>query len=107
MNHGMRKTHKLFKLLMVLVIAGVLGAVVMVLWNWILPGLYFGISSIDYWHALGLLVLSRILFGGFRGHGGWHERHGWNRWQRWQAMTPQEREQFCQNRADMFRHKEG
>jgi len=101
MNHRMRKP---LKVLVVLVIAAVLGAVVMALWNWIMPGLYFGISSIDYWHALGLLVLSRILFGGFRGHGGWHERH---KWQRWQAMTPQEREQFCQNRADMFRRKEG
>jgi hypothetical protein len=46
-----------------------------------------------------LLVLSRILFGGFRGHGGWRgrmhgHRHGHERWAKWQAMTPEEREQF-------------
>jgi hypothetical protein len=39
---------------------------------------------------LGLLVLSKILFGGFRGRG----CHGrWNR-HRWEQMTPEEREKF-------------
>jgi hypothetical protein len=27
----------------------------------------------DYWHAMGLLLLCRILFGGFRGHGHHHD----------------------------------
>jgi len=35
--------------------------------------------------------LSRILFGGFRGHGGWHRRR---QFAKWQAMTPEEREKF-------------
>lgn len=95
---------KLSKVLLILVIAAVLGGVVMALWNWVMPGLYFDINAIDYWHALGLLVLSRILVGGFRGHGrhghqGWHERHHWHKWQ---SMTQEERDQFCQQRADMF-----
>jgi len=38
-----------------------------------------------------LLVLSRILFGGFRGHGRWHGRR---HWQKWQAMTEEERALF-------------
>ena len=53
----------------------VLGGIVMLLWNAIIPDLFAGAHSIDYLRALGLLVLSRILFGGLRGHGGWHRRH--------------------------------
>lgn len=49
------------------IIAGlfILGAVVMYLWNAILPDIA-SVSTITYWQALGLLVLSRILFGGFK-----------------------------------------
>ena len=67
-----------------LVAAAALGAVVMLLWNAIIPGLFAGVHSIDYLHALGLLVLSRILFGGFHGHRGGGHRH----WAKWHAMTP-------------------
>ena len=97
------KTRFLGKLLMMLVIAAVLGAAVMVLWNLVMPGLFAGSRPIDYWHALGLLVLSRILFGGFRGHGGWHGRR---RWQKWQAMTAEEREQFRKDRSEFCRKSE-
>jgi hypothetical protein len=76
-----------------------MSAVVMLLWYAVVPGIFATAPQIDYLHALGLLVLSRILFGGFRGHGGWHgrmhgHRHGHERWAKWQAMTPEEREQF-------------
>ncbi|WP_233852333.1 hypothetical protein [Paraburkholderia sp. HD33-4] len=79
------------KALLVLVAIGVLGWVVMTLWNWVIPALFVGARAIDYAHALGLLVLSRILFGGFRGHGGWRGRR---HWRKWEAMTPEERERF-------------
>lgn len=43
-------------------------AVVMVLWNSLLPEI-FGIKAINYLQAVGVLILSKILFGGFgRGH---------------------------------------
>jgi 4-hydroxybenzoate polyprenyltransferase len=45
------------------------GQVVMSLWNWLLPEL-FGLQRVTFWQALGLLVLSRILFGGFGMGGG-------------------------------------
>lgn len=80
-------------LLLVLIIA-LLGWIVMRLWNWILPTLVVDAHAIDYPHAIGLLVLCRILFGGFRGHGGCHKRRQWEQRQNWQRMTPQEREQF-------------
>ena len=78
-------THKRWhvaKFLMVLVGVAALSGMVMLLWNVVAPALFVGSRSIDYWHALGLLVLSRILFGGFGGHRGWH---GHRHWQKWQA----------------------
>jgi hypothetical protein len=75
----------------------VLGFVVMLLWNALIPDI-FGAHQIGYWQAVGLLVLSHILL---RGWGGWHYGHGW-RHDRWKhrfeeklaAMTPEEREKF-------------
>jgi uncharacterized membrane protein SpoIIM required for sporulation len=66
------------------------GAVVRLLWNWLLPPI-LGLPAITFWQALGLLALSRILFGGFgmRGYGPRSRLRG-----RWEHMTPEERERF-------------
>ena len=83
---------KCFKIaLLVIVGIAALGWVVMLLWNWLLPALFVGAQPVNYFQALGILLLSKILFGGFRGgcHGHWKERH-----QRWESMTPEEREQL-------------
>jgi uncharacterized membrane protein len=71
------------------------GAVVMRLWNWLLPSL-FGWREITFWQALGLLALCRILFGGFGFHGSGHSDHRRRRAERWERMTPEERERFGQ-----------
>jgi len=67
----------------------------MSLWNWLTPAV-FGWHAITICQALGLLVLSRILFGGFRGRMGcgssWRRRMS----DRWEQMTPEEREKFRQ-----------
>jgi len=98
MNHPLRCIAKaLFLLLAILA----LGAVVMQLWNWVLPTLFSAARAIDYAHALGLLLLCRILFGGFRGHGGWHARH---HWRKWEAMTQEEREQLRDSWQAKHRH---
>jgi hypothetical protein len=81
------------KALMFAAAIAVLGGIVMALWNAVVPFVLPGARLVDYPHALGLLILSRILFGGFRGRGGWH---GGRRWRQWEAMTPEEREQFKQ-----------
>lgn len=76
-----------------LVVAGLaaLGWVVMSLWNWLIPALFAGAHGINYLQALGLLILSKILFGGLRGHG----CHGrWHRNRQLEQMTPEEREKF-------------
>jgi len=71
------------------------GAVVMLLWNWLLPPL-LGWRAVTFWQALGLLALCRILFGGLGLHGCGGSGRG-RRWaERWAAMTPEERERFRQ-----------
>lgn len=63
-----------FAVLAVVAIAA-LSYVVMLLWNHVVVSLADGIHVIDYCHAVGLLILSRILFGGFRGGCHRHHRH--------------------------------
>ena len=40
--------------------------ILMLLWNWLMP-MIFDLTTITFWQALGLLILSKILFGGFNG----------------------------------------
>jgi hypothetical protein len=47
--------------------AFIFGYFVMLLWNWIMPSI-FGLPEIDYWLAFGIIILGRLIFGGF-GHG--------------------------------------
>jgi hypothetical protein len=103
------KTH-LFKhvILGSAVIAG-FGAVVMLLWNVLVPDI-FGLAVINFWQALGLLALSRLLFSGvgrgmtdarmYRHHNPIHEK--------WEKMTPEERKEFISKRHKFFhRHLSG
>lgn len=85
------KLRFLLRTALAVVAIAVLGGVVMGLWNAVIPEVLGSARSIDYPHALGLLVLCRVLFGGFRGYGGWHG-HRFGR--HWHSMTPEEREQF-------------
>lgn len=72
----------------------VFGFVVSQLWNYLMPTL-FGLHTITFWQAVGLVVLGRLLFGGFRppfGGAPWRRRM----MERWEQMTPEEREKFRQ-----------
>jgi hypothetical protein len=71
----------------------IFGEVVMRLWNWLLP-LLFGWHTITFWQALGLLVLCRILFGGFGNGGNRRSQPKWGKGECWQRMTLEERENF-------------
>lgn len=70
------------------------GEVVKLLWNWLLPPL-FGWHTIGFWQAVGLLALSRILFGGF-GRSGIGPSMRRRMRERWEGMTPEERDRFRQ-----------
>ncbi|HTQ99785.1 MAG TPA: hypothetical protein VMH83_07335 [Candidatus Acidoferrum sp.] len=75
---------------MKLLVYAVAVAVLMLLWNRVMPGLFPGTGRLDYWHALGLLLICRILFG--RGHGRHSHRHEHRK--HWGNLTPEEREQL-------------
>ena len=66
------------------------GFAVQLLWNWLLPDI-FQLRRITVWEALGLLALSRILFGGF-GRGGGPRKHSGKRFRKrrswWKPSPP-------------------
>ena len=70
--------------------------VVMLLWNALVPSL-FGGPSLRYLQAAGLLLLSRILFGGLRRHHGPWRHRAWR--ERWESLTPEERERLREKYA--------
>lgn len=85
---------RILKVAVIAVIAvTVVTFVVMSLWNILMPSI-FAVRTISFWQALGLLVLSKILFGGFRpgmrGGPRWRKRM----MERWEQMTPEERQKF-------------
>lgn len=50
-------------------------AVVMLLWNWLIPSV-IGWGAIGYWQSAGLLLLCKLLFGGMGRFGHGHCRQG-------------------------------
>ena len=97
----MRRKSKVGKvigiLLCVVLFAALFTFIVMSLWNAILPAV-IGVKAITFWQALGILILSKILFGGFGGGHKWKERGGQRLKERmmskWGNMTEEEKEQF-------------
>lgn len=72
------------------------GALTMVLWNWLVPDL-FHLPELRFFEALGLLLLTRILFGGWGGRGwgnggGRHWKHKY--YEKLSSMSIEERERF-------------
>jgi Ca2+/H+ antiporter, TMEM165/GDT1 family len=99
----MKRGFRPIKVLIIIVCAAALmvlfGFIVMWLWNAILPEV-LGVRMITFWQALGMLVLSKILFSGFGG--GHHKRQAFKERMRekLQHMTPEEREKFKQDWKD-------
>ena len=72
------------------------GWVVMLLWNAILPGLISGVEMLTFPKAIGLLVLCKILFGGFKGKSGGKPdfRRSIRMKEKMMTMTDEEKEKF-------------
>ena len=92
------KAFKILKVItFVLLFVAVGGLVFMNLWNWLIPAI-FGLKVISFTQALGLLVLSKILFGGFGRGGGWgsNRTHFWKNKiaERMKNMSPEDRERM-------------
>ena len=98
-----RKAWFLGRAALVLAVVALAAGLVMVLWNTVVTTAISGAHALDYVHALGLLVLCRLLFGGFRGRGFGHRRASW---EKWQSMTPQEREALSQRWQGCGRSRE-
>lgn len=81
----------------VLFSAALLSGAVMWLWNHVLVEVV-PVRSVTFWQAAGLMLLSRLLFGGFPGRrGGWG--HGQSRfgaaWKaKWQQMSDEDKARF-------------
>jgi hypothetical protein len=104
MRNKFRNKRKFFFIIPVVILFAVTG-VVMWLWNGILPDVT-GVGEITYWQAMGILVLSKILFGGFGGfrkhRGGWHKER---MKEKFRNMSPEERENFKQQWRERFARK--
>lgn len=77
--------------LFAIVFVGIMGLLTVGLWNLLMPTI-LGLPAISFWQALGLLLLSRLLFGGL---GGWGRTMRKARFTRgWNGLTPEERQRF-------------
>jgi hypothetical protein len=91
-----------------LIAAFAFGWVTMALWNWLVPSL-FGGPAVTFWQALGLLLLSKILFWGFGGGGkhgcGTCGSYGGGHWKdKYKNMTPEERAALKQKMKEKWCH---
>lgn len=93
MRQKMKGKRKLLFLIPVALLF-IISAIVMWLWNSCLIDAT-GLNAITYWQAMGILVLSKILFGGFHGFRkrGEHMRKK-KFFDKMKNMTPEEQQRF-------------
>jgi hypothetical protein len=81
------------------------GAIVMLLWSCLIPGI-FGLGVINFWQSLGLLALAHLLFGRLGGRfwrvarGGAMRSHQNPIREKWEKMPPEERKEFINKRHE-------
>lgn len=105
MKHVIRKKPWLIPVFIILGTAAFafFGWAVMALWNAALVPAT-GAAVISFWQAIGLLILSRILVGGFGGRKHGHRHHPMK--EKWASMNPEEREQFKQQCRNWWAQKQ-
>lgn len=104
-RHSRTRKHMRLKFVAIAVLGiPLFGLAVMLLWNWLAPAV-FGLHSIGFLQALGILALSgsvccacrsRILFGGFHGRPRGGFRGDRRMLERWEKMTPEERQNMME-----------
>jgi hypothetical protein len=98
-----RKGFKIAGIILLVIAAGTgFSFAVMFLWNALIPNI-FGLGIISFWQALGLLVLSRLLFGGHGHHGGpgfggMRNKNAMR--EKWMSMTPEQQKEFIDKRKE-------
>jgi hypothetical protein len=103
---------KLLKVLKFIIFASIFllvgGLITMALWNSLIPLLFHG-PVLTFWQTIGLLILSKILFGGF-GRGGWGRDKRRDRCRDWKekmgekmkGMSEEEKQHFKENFKKSF-----
>jgi ABC-type multidrug transport system fused ATPase/permease subunit len=86
-----------------LAMIAIVGLAVMALWNWLIPELFNG-NIINYWQALGLLILARLLTGFGKGGVG-HWKHKMSRG--WSSMSEEDRDKLRAKFKDRWCKSEG
>ncbi|MCF7823523.1 MAG: hypothetical protein K9N35_05065 [Candidatus Marinimicrobia bacterium] len=79
------------------------GVITMLLWNWLIPVIFNG-PTITFIQALGLLVLSKILFSG--GHGKHHDSRHSSRHVEWKDHLRKRMEQRQEEVEDDAPHSD-
>lgn len=82
-------------ILIAVTLAALLAAIVMILWNWLMPAI-FDLTTISYIQAIGLLLLSKILFSGISKRGGRPHHRYWKKrfLGKWENLSDAEREKY-------------
>jgi len=108
----MKRSAMFFKCVVAMVVAIFFFAwVTYLLWNWLVPVLFTG-PVITFWQALGLLVLTKILFFGIRGrrpcYGPDTNQFHWkNRfYEKMSSLSPEEREAFKKKMTEKWCSRE-
>lgn len=84
----------------ILAVVALLTWAVQALWNGVLVDVV-AVKTVTYWQALGLLLLAKILFGGWPRKAGGHWRtRMWAK--RWQSMNPEQREHLREEMRGRF-----
>lgn len=80
--------------LFIIAFLGLFTSLVYSLWNGVLVDV-LSVKAITFWQALGILVLAKILFGGFPPGRGRFGPRGRRRFvEHWESLTPEQREQM-------------
>ena len=101
------KYSKVLKFIVVVLIAVlVFGTALMYLWNWLVPDI-FGGPELSLLQAIGLLILSKILFGGLGNKFSQKKREMWRSHydSKLSKMNPEEREKFKESLKSCFTEK--
>jgi hypothetical protein len=94
------KWFKIIKIvLLVLIIFSLVSYIVMLLWNWLMPEL-FGLPQVNFEQSAGILLMSKILFGGFKKSNHGHANSYWK--EKWHNIPEDKREKWKQQFADKW-----
>ena len=106
-RHRYRGGRLPFFLIFALARVFIAGALVMLLWNAVLPDV-INLRPLLYWQAVALWILCRLLFGNFGWQRGGKPSAPWRgQWRdKWMKMTPKERETFQQEWKNRCSKKE-